>query len=69
MSLTLPALANTQRMVFLVAGKEKAEAVVAAFGPEAEPDPHVPASMLGPLVDDLLVLLDPSAASQLPARG
>ena len=58
-SLTLPALANTRQMVFLVEGESKAPAVAAAFGPRARPDPHVPASMLVPLVDDLLVLLDP----------
>lgn len=67
-SLTLPALANTRRMVFLIEGEGKAEAVAAAFGPEAEPDPHVPASMVPPLLDDLLVLLDPAAAARLPAQ-
>lgn len=67
-SLTLSALANTQRMVFLVEGEGKADAVADAFGPQAEPDPHVPASMVPPLVDDLLVLLDRGAASRLPAR-
>jgi 6-phosphogluconolactonase/glucosamine-6-phosphate isomerase/deaminase len=51
--------------VFLVTGSEKAEAVAAAFGPHARPDPHVPASMLPPLVGDLVVLLDAAAASRL----
>ena len=64
-TLTLPALASTGRVVFLVTGSEKAEAVAAAFGPHARPDPHVPASMLPPLVDDLVVLLDRAAASRL----
>lgn len=68
-SLTLPALANTRRMVFLIEGESKADAVAAAFGPTAQPDPHVPGSLLAPLVDDLLVLLDREAASQLPAQG
>jgi 6-phosphogluconolactonase len=67
-SLTLPALANTRRMVYLVKGEEKAPAVAAAFGPDARPDPHVPASMVPPLVDELTVLLDPDAAAQLPAQ-
>jgi 6-phosphogluconolactonase len=68
-TLTLEALAKTRRMVFLIEGEGKAEAVAKAFGPDAEPDPHVPASMVAPLVKDLLVLLDPAAASQLPAQG
>jgi 6-phosphogluconolactonase len=67
-SLTLPALANAHRMVYLVEGEGKAEAVAAAFGPQAQPTPHVPASMVPPLVDDLLVLLDPAAAARLPER-
>lgn len=68
-TLTLAGLAKTRRMVFLVEGDGKAEAVAKAFGPHAEPDPHIPASMVAPLVEDLLVLLDPAAASQLPAQG
>jgi 6-phosphogluconolactonase len=67
-SLTLPALANSRRMVYLVEGEGKAEAVAAAFGPQADPNPHVPASMVPPLVDDLLVLLDPAAAALLPPQ-
>jgi 6-phosphogluconolactonase/glucosamine-6-phosphate isomerase/deaminase len=55
-------------MVFLVEGEAKARAVAAAFGPEARPDPHVPASMVAPIVNDLLVLLDPGAASRLPVQ-
>ena len=54
----------TGRVVFLVTGAEKAEAVAAAFGPHARPDPHVPVSMLPPLVGDLVVLLDRAAASR-----
>ena len=64
-TLTLPALASTRRVVFLVTGAEKADAVAAAFGPHARPDPHVPASMLPPLVGDVVVLLDAAAASRL----
>ena len=41
-TLTLPALAAAQRIVFLVAGEAKAEIVARVFGPEAEPDPHLP---------------------------
>lgn len=68
-SLSLPALARTRRMVFLIEGDGKADAVAAAFGPDAQPDPHVPASLVPPLVDDLKVLLDPSAAAGLPAQA
>jgi 6-phosphogluconolactonase len=64
-SLTLPALASTRQIAFLVTGADKADAVAAAFGPDAAPDPHVPASMLVPLADELTVLLDPAAAARL----
>jgi 6-phosphogluconolactonase len=68
-SLTLPALANARRMVFLVEGESKAQAVAGAFGPDAQPDRHIPASLLPPLASEIHVLLDPSAASQLPPQG
>lgn len=64
-SLTLSGLANAKQTVFLVTGESKADAVAAAFGPGATPDPHVPASMLVPLANDLKVLLDPAAAGRL----
>jgi 6-phosphogluconolactonase len=64
-SLTLSGLANAKQTVFLVTGDSKADAVAAAFGPESSPDPHVPASMLVPLANELKVLLDPAAAARL----
>jgi 6-phosphogluconolactonase len=64
-TLTLPALANAEQVVFLVTGEGKAEAVAAVFGADSEPDPHVPASMLVPLARELTVLLDPAAAGRL----
>jgi 6-phosphogluconolactonase len=64
-SLTLSGLANAKQTVFLVTGESKAEAVAAAFGPDATPDPHVPASMVVPLANELKVLLDPAAAARL----
>lgn len=64
-SLSFAALATARQIVFLVTGDSKAEAVAAAFGPGSSPDPHVPASMLVPLANELTVLVDPGAASQL----
>jgi 6-phosphogluconolactonase len=64
-SMTLPMLASSKRIVFLVSGESKAGAVAAAFGPEAHPDQKVPASMLPPLAGDVTVLLDPAAASEV----
>jgi 6-phosphogluconolactonase len=59
-TLTLPVVNRSQRIVFLVTGEDKAEAVARAFaGP---PDPMAPAS----LVDgNVTVLLDEPAASRL----
>ena len=64
-SLTLSGLANAKQTVFLVTGESKADAVAAAFGPRATPDPHVPASLLVPLANKLKVLLDQGAAARL----
>lgn len=64
-SLTLSALGSARHTVFLATGESKADAVAAAFGRGARPDPHVPASMLVPLANDLKVLLDPAAAARL----
>ncbi len=66
-SMTFKALTLAQSVVFLVAGESKADAVAAAFGPEAKPDPHFPASLLPQLADNVTVLLDAAAASRIPA--
>lgn len=66
-SMTLRALALARSTVFLVAGESKADAVAAAFGPGAQPDPHFPASLLPPLASEVTVLLDQAAASRIPA--
>jgi 6-phosphogluconolactonase len=65
-TMTLPTLASAHEIVFLVTGPEKADAVAAAFGPVAKPDPHVPASLLPPLAPLITVLLDAAAASKVP---
>jgi 6-phosphogluconolactonase len=63
-TLTFPALVNARQIVFLATGESKAEAVAAAFGPDAKPDPHVPSSLLASHakdVNDVKVLLDRDA--------
>jgi 6-phosphogluconolactonase len=64
-SMTLPRLANARQVVFLATGSSKADAVAAAFGPDARPDPHVPSSLLVPLANEITVLLDQAAAARL----
>lgn len=60
-TLTFPALVNARQIVFLATGESKAEAVAAAFGPDAKPDPHVPSSLLPPQAREVKVLLDRAA--------
>lgn len=64
-TLTLPALAGARQIVFLVTGSAKADAVAAAFGDGAKPDPHVPASLLAPVAEEIKVLMDREAAARL----
>jgi len=68
-SLTLAALTASRHVVILASGESKAEAIAAAFGPDAEPNPRVPASMLAPQAERITVLLDGAAASRLPLSG
>jgi 6-phosphogluconolactonase len=65
-TMTLPVLGSARRIVFLVSGPAKAGAVAAAFGPDAKPDPNVPASMLPPFASEVTVLLDEAAATGVP---
>lgn len=63
-TLTFPALVNARQIVFLATGESKAEAIAAAFGPDAKPDPHVPSSLLASHasgVKEIKVLLDRDA--------
>ena len=62
-TLTLPVINAASRVVFLVTGVEKADAVARAW--EGDPEPGTPASLVAPASGELLVLLDPPAASQL----
>ena len=64
-TLTIPALTSSQRIVFLASGESKADAIAEAFGPDADPDPAVPASLLVPDAKQITVLLDRAAAQRL----
>lgn len=64
-SLTLPALTGARHITMLASGEAKADAVASAFGPGAQPDPHVPSSLLAPSATQLTVLIDPTAAAGL----
>jgi 6-phosphogluconolactonase len=62
-TLTLPAIQSAVRIVFLVAGEGKAEAVARAFG--GEPTPEVPASLARLAPVPVEVFLDEAAASRM----
>jgi 6-phosphogluconolactonase len=64
-SMTFPAVALARHAVVLASGESKADAIAAAFGPNARPDPHLPSSMLGSFAQRLTVLIDPAAAARL----
>ena len=62
-TLTLPVVNSARRVVVLVTGEDKAEAVARAFGDA--PGPDAPASLVDPDGGGLTLLLDPAAASRL----
>lgn len=68
-TMTLPALVNARQIVFVATGESKADAVAAAFGPRAKPDPHVPSSLVASEGKEVTVLLDRAAASRLDSAG
>jgi len=61
-TLTIPALNAGKRVVFLVSGEDKADAVRRAFGGRQSPD--APASLVDP-AGEYVLLCDPPAAAQL----
>jgi 6-phosphogluconolactonase len=64
-SLTFPGLALARQVILLATGASKADAVSAAFAPDATPTNMVPASLLAGHVTALTVLLDADAAGRL----
>ena len=68
-SLTIPALTAAKQVVVLAEGDTKADAIAAAFGPDAEPDPHVPVSLLVGEAEELIVLIDQAAAAKVTPGG
>jgi 6-phosphogluconolactonase len=61
-TLTLPALNAGARVVFLVSGEEKAEAVARAFN--GRPTPEAPSSLVQPR-GEFVLLCDAAAAAHL----
>ena len=64
-SFTLPALRLADKVVVLASGAAKAGPLAAAFGPDAQPSPHLPSSMVPSFADHVILLLDAAAAAEL----
>ena len=64
-TLTLPALAAAERIVFLVAGTSKAETVARVFGANAQPTEDLPSTLLLEQSDRVTLLTDAPAAALL----
>jgi 6-phosphogluconolactonase len=65
-TMTLPTIQSAARIVFIVSGADKAEAVARVFGDE--PSHEVPASLTRLAPGDIRVFLDGPAASTLESR-
>jgi 6-phosphogluconolactonase len=68
-SMTLPTLVRSRQIVFLATGDAKADAIARAFGPDAEPDPQTPSSLVVPEARAITVLIDEAAAGRLYFTG
>ena len=66
-TMTLPMLSGAARVVFLVLGESKADAVARAFS--EEPGPATPASLLRSKRGETIALLDRAAAARLDNSG
>ena len=64
-TLTFAALSHAKRVLVLATGEGKADPIAAAFADDAPRTTDVPASLLVEHVEDIVVLLDESAASRL----
>jgi len=62
-TLTLPVLCSAPKVVFVVSGDEKAEAVERAFS--RPPDPSTPASLVRSTAGDTRLVADTAAAARL----
>jgi len=65
-TMTLPTIQSASRIVFIVGGADKADAVAAAF--DGEPSQEIPASLARFAPVEIKVFLDGSAASKLRGR-
>jgi 6-phosphogluconolactonase len=68
-SMTLPTLVRSRQIVFLATGDAKADAIARAFGPDAQPDPQTPSSLVVPEARAVTVLIDEAAARRLYFTG
>jgi 6-phosphogluconolactonase len=68
-SMTLPTLVRSRQIAFLATGDAKADAIARAFGPDAEPDPQTPSSLVVPEAQAITVLIDEAAAGRLYLTG
>jgi 6-phosphogluconolactonase len=64
-TMTFPVFAAARQVVFLVAGADKADAMVRAFGDP--PDVSAPAARVLPQAGELVVIADPAAMSKMPS--